>query len=108
VFILVVAGLTSMGLYVLAIIGLGCSASRLWPALGKVCECVGLTLLFGIVNLAVATSAILAMRSLGGRFISLYIASDTTLLILSWFQALTFQAWRAASRRPPPVPLPRQ
>jgi len=99
VFILVVAGLTSVGAYVFGIARLGFSASRLWLALGKACECVGLTLVFSVVNLAVATFAILAMRLLSERFISLYIASDTTFLILSWFQALTFQAWREGSHQ---------
>ena len=37
--------------------------------------------------------------SLSERFVSLYIASDTTFLILSWLQALTFQAWREGSRQ---------
>jgi hypothetical protein len=99
VFILVVAGLTSVGAYVFGIAGLGLSASRLWLALGKACEWVGLTLGFGVVNLAVAMCAILAMRSLSGQFISLYMASDTTLLMLSWLQALTFQAWREGSQQ---------
>jgi hypothetical protein len=98
VFVLVVAGLTSVGAYAFGAAGLGFSTPRLWSALGKVWECVGLTLVFSIVNLAVATCAILSVRSLSERFISLYIASDTTLLILSWFQALTFQAWREGSR----------
>ena len=57
VFILVVAGLTSVGAYVFGIAGLGLSASRLWLALGKACECVGLTLVFSVVNLAVAMFA---------------------------------------------------
>ncbi len=99
VFILVVAGLTSVGAYVLGIAGLGLSGSRLWLALGKVCECVGLMLVFSVMNLAVATCAILAMRSLSARFISIYIASDSMFLILSWFQALIFQAWSEGSRQ---------
>ena len=99
VFVLVVAGLTSVGAYAFGAAGLGFSTPRLWSALGKVWECVGLTLVFSVVNLAVATFAILSMRSLSERFISLYIASDTTFLILSWFQALTFQAWREGCRQ---------
>jgi ABC-type transport system involved in cytochrome bd biosynthesis fused ATPase/permease subunit len=99
VFILVVAGLTSAGVYVFGITRLGFSTSGLWLALGKACECVGLTLMFSVMNLAVAMVAILAMRSLSGRFVSLYIASDTTFLMLSWLQALTFQAWREGARQ---------
>jgi hypothetical protein len=99
VFILVVAGLTSVAAFVFGSVGLGLSTSRLWLALGKVCEHVGMTLVFSAVNLAVAMCVILAMRSLSGRFISLYLASDTTFLILSWLQALTFQVWREGSRQ---------
>jgi hypothetical protein len=98
-FILVVVGLTSAGAYVLGITRLGFSKSGLWLALGKACECVGLTLVFCVLNLAVAMFAILVMRSLSGRFVSLYIASDTTFFMLSWLQALAFQAWREGSRR---------
>jgi ABC-type transport system involved in cytochrome bd biosynthesis fused ATPase/permease subunit len=98
-FILVVVGLTSAGAYVLGTARYGFSTSGLWLALAKACECVGLTLVFSVVNLAVAMFAILAMRSLSGRFVSVYIASDTTFLVLSWLQALTFQAWREGSQQ---------
>jgi hypothetical protein len=98
-FILVVAGLTSAGAYVFGIARLRFSKSGLWLALGKTCECLGLTLVFCVLNLAVAMVAILAMRSLSGQFVSLYIASDTTFLVLSLLQALTFQAWREGSRQ---------
>jgi hypothetical protein len=94
-FILLVVGLTSAGAYVLGTVRLGFSGSGIRLALGKTCECVGLMLVFGVLNLAVAMFTILAIRSLSGRFVSLYIASDTTFLTLSWLQALTFQAWRA-------------
>jgi hypothetical protein len=99
VFVLVVAGLTSAAAYLYGIVRLGYSKSGLWLALCKACEGVGLTLVFSVVNLAVAMSAILVMRSLSGQFVSLYIASDTTFLILSGLQALTFQAWREGSRQ---------
>jgi hypothetical protein len=98
-FILAVAGLTSVGAYALGIARLGFSRSGLRLAFGKACECVGLTLVFGVLNLAVATFAILAIRSLSGRFVSLYMASDVTFLMLAWLQALSFQAWREGSRR---------
>jgi hypothetical protein len=98
-FVLIVAGLTSAGAYVLGITRLGFSKAGLQLALGKACECVGLTLVFSALNLAIAMFAILAIRSLSGRFISLYIASDTTFLMLSLLQALTFQAWRESCRQ---------
>jgi hypothetical protein len=98
-FILVAAGLTSAGAYVFGVARLRFSTSGLWLAFGKTCECLGLTLVFCVLNLAVAMVAILAMRSLSGQFVSLYIASDTTFLMLSLLQALTFQAWREGSRQ---------
>jgi hypothetical protein len=98
VFILIIAGLTSAGIFVLGVAGLRLSGSGLWLAVGKTCECVGLTLMFLLLNLAVGVLAVLAGRSLSGRFVSLYIVSDATLLILALLQALTFQAWRDGSR----------
>jgi hypothetical protein len=99
VFILVVTSFTSAGACVLGIARLGFSKSGLWLALGKACECVGLMLIFSVLNLAVATVTILATRSISGRFVSIYIVSDTTFLMLAWLQALIFQAWREGSRR---------
>ena len=100
-FILVVAVLTSVGAYVFGIARLRFPRSGLRVALGRACECLGLTLVFCVLNLAVAVIAIVAMRSLSGRFVSLYIASDTTLVMLSLLQALTFQAWREGARQRP-------
>jgi hypothetical protein len=99
VFILSVVGLTSMGMLILGVKGLRLSRSGLWLALGQACECVGLTLVLLALNVAVGMIAILAARLLSGRFVSLYIVSDTTLLMLSLLQALTFQAWREGSRQ---------
>ena len=96
-FILIVAGLTSVGVFILGVTGLRLCKSGLWRALGKACECLGLTLVFFLLNLAVGMLAVLAVRSLIGRFVSLYIVSDATLLMLSLLQALTFQAWREGS-----------
>jgi hypothetical protein len=97
--ILIVAGLTSVGSYIFGLKGLRLPKSELWLAIGKACECVGLTLTFFLLNMAVAMFVILAGRSLCGRFISIYIASDITLLIISALQALTFHAWREGARQ---------
>jgi hypothetical protein len=104
-FILIVTGLTSVAIYLLGVKGLRLSKQGLWLALGKAFECLGLTLALFLLNLAVGIIAILATRSLIGRFISLYHVSDATLLVLSLLQALTFQAWREGSRhRHTPAP----
>ena len=55
--------------------------------------------MFFLLNLAVGMLAILTWRSLSGSFMSIYILSDATLLILSSLQALTLQAWREGSSR---------
>lgn len=96
--ILIMAGLTSVGTYILGVKGLRLSGYGLLLALGKACECVGLTLVFFLLNLMVGIVVILIARLFMGRFVSLYSASDATLLVLSLLQALTFQAWRAGSR----------
>jgi hypothetical protein len=99
VFILVITGLTSGGMFILGVRALRLSRAGLWLVLGKVCESIGLTLVLFLLNLAVGMFAILAWRSLTGRFVSIYIASDTTVLILSLLQALAFHAWRESSRQ---------
>ncbi|HEX9869023.1 MAG TPA: hypothetical protein VGC99_10580 [Candidatus Tectomicrobia bacterium] len=99
VFILIITGLTSGGMFILGVRGLRLSRSGPGWVLGKVSECIGLTLLLFLLNLAVGMCSILAWRSLTGHFVSIYLASDTTLLILSLLQALTFQAWREGSRQ---------
>jgi len=94
VFILIITGLTSVGMFILGVRGLQLSKSGLGLVLDKVFESVGLALVLFLLNLAVGMCSVLAWRSLTGHFVSIYIASDTTLLILSLLQALTFQAWR--------------
>jgi len=39
----------------------------------------------------------LLLRKLTGSFVSMYINTDVTLVLLSAFQALVFQWWRAES-----------
>lgn len=97
-FVLVLVGLTSLGLYWVGAKLWGFSAHGLRLALGKVLESIGLTLLFFAMNLAVGMFAILVGRFLTGGFMSLYPASDVTLLILAFLQGLTFQWWRELSR----------
>jgi len=97
-FILTIVSLTSLALLLLGAKGLHLTRAGLGLVLRKVCESIGLTLVVFLVNLAIGILVILAWRSLTGRFVSLYIASDSTVLILSLLQALSFQAWREGSR----------
>jgi hypothetical protein len=71
----------------------------LGPAWGKALECVGAAVVFALLNAAVGVFVILAARAVSGRFVSLYLGADHTLLALSGLQALVFQWWRESSRR---------
>jgi hypothetical protein len=77
--------------------GLGLRSSAVRPALVRLLEWVGLSVAFYAVNLCVGFLAVLVLRKLSGSFISMYVNSDTTLALLSAFQALVFQWWRAES-----------
>jgi len=76
-----------------------------WPsralisASGKRLECVGATVVFCLLNAAVGAAFILGGRAVSGRFVSLYLGADHTLLAASALQALLFQWWRESSRR---------
>jgi hypothetical protein len=98
-FILMMAGVTSLGTFILGVKGLRLSGSDLWAGLGRTCESIGLTLVFFALNLIVGLMIVYAARRLMGRFVTLYSLSDITLLVLSLLQALTFQAWLAGSLR---------
>ena len=77
--------------------GLGLRSSAVRPALVRLLEWVGLSVVFYAVNLCVGFVAVLVLRTLTGSFVSMYINTDTTLGLLSAFQALVFQWWRAES-----------
>ena len=97
-FVLILVALTSLGTYWVGAKILGCSPAGLRQAFGKVLESIGLTLLFFALNLGLGMLVILAGRFLTGGFVSLYYASDITLLVLALLQGLTWQWWRQLSR----------
>lgn len=76
---------------------LGLSPSALRPALLRLLEWIGLTALFYALNLCTGVALVLVLRKLTDSFVSMYINTDTTLGLLSAFQALVFQWWRAES-----------
>jgi len=100
-FLPVLIALTSVGACFVGIRAAGLSAGRLRAAVGKALECVGLTLVFLLVNIAVGVTAALAARYLLSTFVSLYPMADASLLGLSLLQAITFQWWRELSKRSP-------
>jgi hypothetical protein len=87
--------LTSGLVWVIGRRRLGLRASAVRPALGRLLEWVGLSVVFYAVNLFVGFLAVLALRKLTGSFISMYVNTDTTLALLSAFQAFVFQWWHA-------------
>ena len=70
---------------------------KLAAALMEMLECLGLTVVFLLINLSAGTALVLGLRTLTGRFISIYWINDTSLVVLSLVQALAFHCWR---RRP--------
>jgi hypothetical protein len=83
------------------------AARRLgWPlrffgsALGKALECVGAVVLFCLLNAVVGAVLIFGARAVSGRFVSLHLGADQSLVAISALQALVFQWWRERSRRP--------
>jgi hypothetical protein len=60
-------------------------------------ECVGLTIVFFVANLALGALLTLVVRALTPLFVSLYLSADVSLLVLSALQALVYQRWRDGS-----------
>lgn len=92
-FVLLLVGLTSAGACWVGTRGLRLSPTGLRLALGRMLESVGMTVIFFVVNLAVGVTGILVARMVMGVFVSLYLAADETILVLSLLQGLTFQWW---------------
>jgi hypothetical protein len=89
--------LTSAVVWAIGRRGLGLRSSAIRPALVRLLEWAGLTAVFYAVNLFVGFLAVLVLRKLTGSFISIYVNTDATLALLSAFQAVVFQWWRADS-----------
>jgi len=97
VFILVLVAFTSAGAYLLGTRVVGLPACDIRKAAGKMIECFGASLIFFAVNLGVGIIGLLAARALTREFVSLYMASDVTVLIFSVLQGLVFVWWRDLS-----------
>jgi hypothetical protein len=100
-FLLMLIALTSAGAWVVGARRLGLESRALGAAVGRLLESLGVIVIFLAANVLVAGLLILTARSLGPRFVSLYLADDTIVLVLSVLQGLAFQAWREASPPPP-------
>ena len=74
---------------------LGLDEAAVRPALGRLLEGLGLAVAFYVLNLLAGIVVVVVLRKVTGLFISLYVNTDVTLLLLSVFQAVVFQWWRA-------------
>ena len=90
----VVVLVTSAAAYAVGTRALHRSSRHLLAAVGATLELIGVSTLFFVVNVAVGTLAIGAVRGLTSTFVSIYHVSDISLLVLSLVQALLFGAWR--------------
>ncbi|MBI2529456.1 MAG: hypothetical protein HYV93_26140 [Candidatus Rokubacteria bacterium] len=90
--------LTSVGAYLVGTRVAGLRRVHLKEATAEALECLGLAVAFLVGNLAVGIVLIFGLRTLTGRFISVYVVDDATLAVLSLLQALVVQRWRGRSR----------
>jgi hypothetical protein len=96
--VLVVVCCTSAGALLVGTAWLGLRPTDLGAAMRRAVECVGLTLGFFGLNLAIGIGVVLAGRYATGTFISMYFANDIVLLGLSLLQGIACLCWRAAGR----------
>ena len=94
----IIVALTSWAAYLVATRRIGLRRSELRGAATEALACLGLAVVFLLVNLVVGTALILGLRALTGHFISVYVVNDATLAILSFLQALILHCWRERPR----------
>ncbi len=95
--LLVPVALTSLVAYLIGPVRAGSRRAPVGIAIRRALECVGLAAVFCVLNVLVGAGVVLAIRTLTGRFIGLYVMSDVVLLPLSLLQALVFWWWRVLS-----------
>jgi hypothetical protein len=99
-FLLAVAGATSLGTYVFGRRVWRLPGDGLPAAAGRLLECVGLTVAFAALNVLAGAAGVLLARALTGRFWSMYVNTDSTILLLALAQAVVVQWWKAGGRKP--------
>jgi hypothetical protein len=72
-------------------------ATALRPALVRLLEWAGFTVGFYVLNLLLGVLAVVVLRKVRGGFVSLYLNTDDTIVLLSALQAAVLQWWRAES-----------
>jgi hypothetical protein len=96
-FILALAGATSLGAYFFGVGRLRLERDRLGAAVGTMLAAVGTIVLFLALNLAAAVTVVIAVRGVTGTFVSVYDAVDLVWVGLSVLQGLVFHSWRESS-----------
>ena len=96
--VIAVVALTSLAGYLYGGRALRLSRQGLRSAWMGMLECVWLSLLFYALNLFVVLAIVLLWRLMGG-FVSLYVATDITLLIFSLLQGTLLELWRRGVSR---------
>jgi hypothetical protein len=78
-------------------------ARRRWgppgDVVGRLLEWAGLSVVFVVLNLVAGVLAVWILRAVTGRFVSMYVNTDTTIVLFSMAQAVVVQWW-GTSRRP--------
>ena len=90
---------TSLGAYLVGARHKSLPRARLGWAVGRALDCVGMGLVFLALNLVVGGALVLALRIATGRFVSLYVLNDATILLLSLLQGMVAQWWREEAGR---------
>lgn len=77
----------------------GARAQDLPAAARRLLEFLGLWFLFLALDVALGVAAVLTLRTVTTRFVSVYLVNDISLLIFSAMQACTLHMWLSASKR---------
>jgi hypothetical protein len=101
-FVVGLAGLTSVGAYLVGTKRLGLSGSRIPVGTVRMLELIGASFAFFVLNLAMGMTAILTVRLMHGGFLSIYLLNDTSFVVVSVIQGLIFESWRGLGRQSDP------
>jgi hypothetical protein len=93
ILILLLMCITSIGAYLLGARWLRLPLADLPTAVGHAMECVGLCVVFLVINVAIGVTLVLVGRGLSGQFVSVYFVNDVTLVLISGLQGLLFWSW---------------
>ena len=97
IFAYIVLALTSSLLFLLAVQVLGMESRVLVASTKELVDCVGASMIFFVVNIALGASVILVLRALG-QFVPLYVMTNWGLLLFSLGQGFVFQMWWRRSK----------